>query len=194
VGWSTLNILNSLEKEPTLKSKHVFSSTSFLFWGLYHQNPVFFCFPIFIYVYVYIYIEMAPKQLQRGNISEIRTGPNHQWLQRSQRAACTNGRQLRSMNPLASALRVETRQVRFVGFPPLVRNPWVPSHGDESGIFPGTWKHHKNQPNGMEYFTVIHEQPYIYRCMKHVDIQSYCLIFAGVVVSCFCQQKTHTII
>lgn len=145
--------------------QHLFS------FGAYIIKTLFFLFS-----HIYIYIEMAPKQLQRGNISEIRfpDPTSNQWSQRSQqKLPAPTSDKTRSMNPLASALRVETRQVRMLlDFPHLSGIPWVPSHGDESGIFPGTWKHHKNERKMVWYILPIHEKPYIYRCMKHVDIQS----------------------
>ena len=147
----------------------------FSFGGLYHQNPIFFLFvPCF---YIYIYIKMAQKKrFKKGtHLRNAVPGPFPSNQPNQRHAASCLLPQHESLGLGTQMLK--ERQVRFVvGFPPPCPGiPWLPSNPwkDESnGILDplhSTWNSHKK----IFYFTVIHEKPYICRCMKNVDIYIY---------------------
>lgn len=113
-------------------------------------KTLFFCFHIFFYIQ-----KWHQTSFKRGQISEIPfpdPTSNQRPTPRSELPA-PFFRQIRSMNPLASALRVETRLVRMLlDFPHLSRNPWnIQSMGTSPVSFPEHEIPIKNQRKNVWY-------------------------------------------
>jgi len=105
-GEKHLEHLELFGKRIHFKSKHVFSSKYFFFWGLYHH--------------VFIYIKMAPNRFKREKSPKFEPDPTTS--EQTQPARLHQRPTLRSMNPLASALRVVSDRSDLLDFRPF-QNP-----------------------------------------------------------------------